>query len=149
MVRQVIFTNEMMRKYVQFLCANIPVNVGANIHNIVKGKDGKTWRVPIKAVTVPAKIEIVDRLSRSAIINITALGHTKNVHLFFSRHHGPETIFDMVQKKIDAALEEIMMENEMDRSIIIAENHFLRGIKLDEIKGIIQNPNPGENPIVP
>lgn len=114
--------DETMRKYVDFICAQIDTRCGASVN----AKDG----FPMKGYYVPVKLEIKEKLSRSAEMKITVLGYEKEFIFFMSRHKSPDALLHELQRKIDELTLEIIRENNLDQDKIYREHHPLRNLKL-------------------
>lgn len=114
--------DETMRKYVDFICAQISAKCGASVN----ASDG----FPMKGYYVPVKLEIKEKLSRSAEMKMTALEHEKEFIFFMSRHKSPDELLHQLQRKIDELTLEIIKENGMDQDKIHRDHHPLKNLKL-------------------
>jgi len=114
--------DRIMKNYVEFICSQISLNGGAEVNK----SDG----FPMKGAYVPVKLEIIEKTLRTAIINVTSLGHSKKFTFFLSRQKSPARILSELQDKINETVTEIVLENNLDRDKIFYEHHPLRNLKL-------------------
>ncbi len=114
--------DETMRKYVDFICAQISTRCGASVN--------ATSGFPMKGYYVPVKLEIKEKLSRSAELKMTVLGYEKEFIFYMSRHKSPDALLHQLQDKIDELTLEIIKENNMDQDKIYREHHPLKNLKL-------------------
>lgn len=115
-------TDEMMREYVKLICSFLVENSGASLKKM-------------KGFYVPVKLEVIEKMSRSAELQITSLGYTKTFIFYMSRHKSPDALLHEMQRKIDDLVREIIEENGMDQDKVYMKHHPLRGIKLEKLKG--------------
>lgn len=120
-------TDEMMREYVNLICSFLVKHSGASLN--------KRTGFPMKGYYVPVELEVLTKMSRSAELKITSLGHTKTFIFYMSRHKSPDALLHELQRKIDDLVREIIEENGMDQDKVYMEHHPLRGIKLEKLKG--------------
>lgn len=111
-------SDEVMKNYVEFICSNVQLQAGA----CVNGKSG----FPMKGCYIPVKLEIIEKLSRSAIFKMEALGHSKTFPLYMSRHKDPNSLLLELQRKIDDLTLEIAVENNIDQDELLKTYHPLR-----------------------
>lgn len=111
-------TNDDMREYVKFIGSLINKNAGASVN----AKDG----FPMKGYYVPVNLEIKELLSRSIEIKIECLGYEKEFIFYLSRMKGPDVLLHELQIKIDEKVNEIVVENNMDKDKIFHDYHPLR-----------------------
>jgi hypothetical protein len=114
--------NDSMKDYVNFICDQIEKIKAVHCGTTVNKSDG----FPMKGYYVPVKLEIIERLSRSADIKIEVLGHTKQFIFFMSRHKSPDETLHRLQSKIDELTLDIIKENSLDQDKIFSEYHPLR-----------------------
>lgn len=114
--------NEDMAKYVEFICSLIRPGTGAEISN--------TTGMPMKGAYVPVQIDVVEKMTRSAMIKITALGHSEEFIFYMSRHKGPDTLIFKLQRLVDEHVNIIIDKHGLNRDEIFETYHpFIKKLK--------------------
>ena len=110
------FTTEMMSAYVNYMCSIVPKETTASmLRSMTTANFGKTLRLPLKHVKIPVKLELKEKLSRSAIFEVESLGHKTDVLIYLSRQKGPEVWLEEIKKKVDYVVDDIITNNKLDR----------------------------------
>ena len=115
--------DKVMRAYVEFICSQISTNTGAAVNR----SDG----FPMKGAYVPVQLEILHKDLRTATINLTAFGHSKEFMFMLSRRKSPAHLLNELQIKVDEVVLDIIRENNLDQDKIWKEHQpFLMHRKL-------------------
>ena len=109
-------SDEIMKNYVEFICSQISSDCGSSVR--------QTSGFPMKGANVPVKLKILNKLTRSAEMEITSLGFSKTFIFFMSRHKSPHKLLHELQEKIDELVSEIIDENALNRDDIHKEHIF-------------------------
>lgn len=115
------FKNEYMQQYVDFICSLIDKNGGAEVNST----DG----FPMKGCYVPVQVTILEKTTRTAVIQIIALGYTREFIFYMSRHKGPASLLWQLQQSINENVNDIVNTTDLDRDTIFNKYHALK-IKL-------------------
>lgn len=113
-----------MEHYVNFICNEIMEMTKTHCGASVNRRDG----FPMKGYYVPVKLEVKERLKRSAIFKITVLKSEKEFVFYMSRHKSPDELFHQLQRKIDELTMEVIKENDIDQNRVHDEHHPLRNM---------------------
>ena len=118
-MRAIYFTTQMMTSYVNFVCDIVPREFYASmLKSMSTANFGKPIKLPLKHVQIPVKLNLKEKLSRSAIFEVESLGYKMDVLIYLSRQKDPEVLLEEIRLKVNHIVDEIITQNKLDREEI-------------------------------
>lgn len=106
--------NKIMAEYVGFIADRLPSTMEATAYKTITTTPGSTYRIPYKALSIPTKLRVVERLTRSIIIEVEAFEEKRECIVYLSRIKGPEILFGEVRSKVDEVVNGIAKDKNID-----------------------------------
>lgn len=133
MKKYIHFDDNDMQNYVDFIASMIPEKTMCSLYKNI-GTIGKPMHMPLKDVSIPVDICIVDIRKRSLIIKIKAFGFSRNKEVMLSRHFSPYDSIGKVGKAVQSMFNEIIIDEKLDIDDIVKEFNIFKNIDFSKLE---------------
>lgn len=130
MKRHIVFENNDMDLYMDFIANLIPNNTSCTLHKKIGSSDKY---IPIKHVQVPVILTIKGVEKSTIIIEVHSFGFFKEKEFMLSRHFSPDKCLEIIRNGIQKIFNEIIIENNLDTDDIAKNNDIFKNLKFSSL----------------
>lgn len=130
------FDDNDMQSYVDFIASLIPEKTTCSLYKNM-GTVEQPMHIPLKHISVPVDICLVDIGKRSLNIKIKVFGFSRNKEVMLSRHFSPHDSIDKVGKSIQDMFNSIIVDEKLSIDDLTKEFNIFKSINFSKLEHMV------------